>query len=120
MSINIDGQFNLTNFTHGFTTVKGKECIIIPLEDNHLKKTEKGNVLIFWKAWPFKDGKKFGENTHSLKHSVSKEVAAKIKEDGKYPTDLGFLKAEEWKASEPAPNSAPEFENASIADDLPF
>jgi hypothetical protein len=81
------GKINLATLRHKIVTFDKKgskekiECIVIPIKDNHLFKSEKGNVfadlVIFKMKEPQKDKDGATTQTHLIKQSLSKEVREK-------------------------------------------
>lgn len=130
-TININGQIALTNFKDFFfAKVKNKEgkeeeCIVIPLSRNYLKKTEKGNVFAFFKAFTLRGKQNFGEHTHQMKLSVGKEILDKLKamDPPQYPPDLGWITATVYAgASEGDAKPSVDFAASDFVQngDLPF
>jgi hypothetical protein len=55
------------------------DCLIIPIKDNHLYESERGDIFLTVTAWEndkLKDGK-----THLIKQSFNKEVREKMTEE---------------------------------------
>ena len=81
------GKINLAALRHKIGTFDKKgskeiiECIVIPIKDNHLFKSEKGNVFIdlvvFEMKEPQKDKDGAVTQTHIVKQSLPKEVREK-------------------------------------------
>ena len=81
------GKINLATLRHKIVTFDKKgskekiECIVIPIKDNHLFKSEKGNVfadlVIFKMKEPQKDKDGATTQTHLIKQSLPKEVREK-------------------------------------------
>jgi len=63
------------------------ECIVIPIEKNHLYKSEKGNVYLDIVAFklkePMRDEDSAVQQTHLVKQSLSKEIRAAMSDDDK-------------------------------------
>ena len=63
------------------------ECIVIPIEKNHLYKREKGNVYLDIVAFklkePMRDEDGAVQQTHLVKQSLSKEIRAAMSDDDK-------------------------------------
>ncbi len=63
------------------------ECIVIPIEKNHLYKSEKGNVYLDIVAFklkePMRDEDGAVQQTHLVKQSLSKEIRAAMSDDDK-------------------------------------
>jgi hypothetical protein len=115
-------KLNLTTLKHGIiTTPKGQECIVIPIVDNNLYKSEVGNIYLDLIAWPLKTVQK--DQTHLVKQSLPKTVregmtAEKLKE---MPI-IGNLKTwDEAGHTESAPTQTVAAADAqAAANDLPF
>lgn len=65
------------------TNPKGEtvDCLIIPIKDNHLYESERGDIYLSLTAWEndkLKDGK-----THLIKQSFDKEVRERMSEEEK-------------------------------------
>lgn len=81
------GKLNLATFKHKVATFEKKgskekiECIVIPIKENHLFKSEKGNIfvdlVIFDMKEPQKDKDGAVTQTHLVKQSLPKEVREK-------------------------------------------
>lgn len=118
---NISGNIALTALTCAFKkSAKGTECLIIPLEENHLKKTEKGNVYMNISAREHINEER--KQTHIVSQSVPKDAYEKLRENDEYPPTLGNLT--DWSklagSGEGSPNTMPNDEFESMPDDLPF
>lgn len=117
--MNITGKINLTKLVSVLTERKGKdgmvEGIFIPIEKNHLFKSDKGNVYLDLSAWQIKEPKDDGD-THIMKQSLPKEVyEAMSDEDKKAMPIIGNLKT--WGSGEAREEEATKVE---ADDDLPF
>jgi len=90
-------KLNLAKMHHVLMTKKGKdqqdvECIVIPIEKNHLFKSDKGNVYLDLIAFDLKEPK--DDQTHLVKQSLSKEKRDAMSEDDlKNMPILGSLNA---------------------------
>jgi hypothetical protein len=95
----VKGYFNLMAFNNAFiedrvnkagATIK---CVTIPLENNFLALTDKGNVPVNWVAW--ENDKIKSDHTHLIKLDPGKDVREQLKTAGEYPPTLGALKVDE-------------------------
>lgn len=100
------------------------DCIVIPLQPNHLKLTEKGNVYVNFSAWPRKTVSQIegDKSTHLINHDPGKEIRDMLKTAGQYPATLGNLTVWDQVQSTPqtgeqAPASMGEIDPTA---DLPF
>lgn len=114
---NVNLKINLMNLHAVVQIQKGQlgpvECIVIPIEKNHLFKTDKG-IYLDLSGFELKE-KKFG--THLIKQSLPKEVYnAMTEEQRKAMPILGNIK--EWGGSEHEPVSS--MEVIDEKSDLPF
>ena len=81
------GKINLATLKHKVATFDKKgskekiECIVIPIKDNHIFKSEKGNLfvdlVVFKMKEPQKDKDGATTQTHIVKQSLPKEVREK-------------------------------------------
>jgi len=102
---NISGKLNLAMLKHAMTKTKnGQDVIVIPVKDNDLFLSEKGNVYLDIQAYELKNPKEGSKDTHIVKQSFSKEVFEKMTDDEKKKTPIiGNLTY--WSGGgEPAPN----------------
>lgn len=95
------------------------DCLIIPIKDNHLYESERGDIFLTVTAWEndkLKDGK-----THLIKQSFNKEVREKMtEEERKTIPILGDMKPIGQEKRE-----LPSYSSGSVAapqndGDLPF
>jgi hypothetical protein len=117
----MNGKFNLAAFHHAIMNVGRKdgskvECIVIPIKENNLFKSDKGNVYCDFKAWPIAPEKRKGDDTHLINQSLKKEDREALKAAGKYPPMLGTLK--EYQAE--SPDTVDQSFTSEVAGDLPF
>lgn len=118
--MNITGKINLTKLVSVLTTRKGKdgnevEGIFIPIENNHLFKSEKGNVYLDISAWAIKEPEE-GKDTHLVKQSLPKEYFQSLSDEEKKEIPIiGNLKV--WGSRG---NFEEEVEVVDGDDDLPF
>ena len=115
----ISGKINLTDLVSVLTSRKGKdgkmiEGVFIPIENNNLFKSDKGNVYMDFTSFPLKSPKEGGD-THVVKLSVPKDLFEAMTDDQKSEIPLiGNIKVWEGGAQEKdVPETGPE-------DDLPF
>lgn len=117
------GKINLTALKCAIVNSKvnkDEKILCIPIKENNLFLSEKGNVYLDIIYNEIKNKKEGVKDTHIINQSVSKEVREALKAEEKYPPTLGNL--QHWDGnthSEPAPNIAPVADNATT-DDLPF
>lgn len=117
----IKGKINLAAFTHAVMDIKKKDgsttkAIIIPIDDNNLFLSEKGNVFFDFYANEIAVEKRKGDYSHLINQSISKEKREALKAESKYPPTLGNLTAESYEQAQTAVN---DFE-APTAADMPF
>lgn len=123
MKNNITGKINLAMLTGSVKKMKGKsgeiDCLVIPIELNHLFKGEKG---IYLDIIAFELEKKNADqkDTHLIKQSLNKEVRESMSEEAlKAMPILGNLTVwGEGSRSEPEPKM--NMEATTEEDDLPF
>jgi len=115
----ITGKLNLTALVSVVTSRKGKdgnmvEGVFIPIDKNHLFKSDKGNVYMDITAFEIKE-KKY-DDTHLVKLSIPKKIYdAMSDEEKKSQPILGNLKV--WDG---AGGQETEVEHLGPDDDLPF
>jgi hypothetical protein len=120
---NISIKINLRQLKSTIRTMKGAsgeiECLIIPINQNHLVKGDKG-VYLDMQAYELKEKKADRKDTHLIKQSLPKEVFDTMTDEEKKSTPiLGNLVV--WGYTEPAPvNVEIEETQPGTADDLPF
>lgn len=120
----ISSSLNLAAFKNAVVIKHGKnkdvECLLIPLEQNHLSKTDKGAVYFETVGFPFENKSEKSKSTHIVKQSFSKETLEKFSEDEKKELPI-FGNHVDWDArsggSTHAEASAPSVDDI---DDLPF
>lgn len=125
----ISGNIALTQFKHVIEkrkNTKGEQitCLVIPLEQNDLTLTEKGNVYVNWVAWDRKTVSQVegDKSTHLINQQLPKEKAEAMKAQKIYPPTLGNLTnwadvPQTGAPGEPAPNTV---DMTANPDDLPF
>jgi hypothetical protein len=79
-------SINLAATKHAIKSMKNKageqiECIVIPVVDNHLFKSDKGGVYLNLIGFPMKEPK--NNQTHIIKQSFKKEIIDALTEDQK-------------------------------------
>lgn len=118
---NISTKINLGALKNATILKMGKtqlDCIVIPIDQNHLYKTDKGAVYLDLVGFEINNPKPDQKDTHLVKQSFSKDILAKMTDEEKksYPILGNHIN---WDSSN---NSSVEV-SASIAateDDLPF
>jgi hypothetical protein len=114
-------KINLAQLKHALmTTPKGTKCIVIPIDENSLFESEKGNVYLDLIAFKLKEAEE--DRTHLIKQSFSKEVRDKMTEEEKMKQSIiGNLKIwdEVSRKIEPEPNRKQE-KIADSVNELPF
>lgn len=115
----ISAKINLTTLKSVITTRKGKsgeiEGIFIPIKENNLFKSDKGNVYLDLNAFELKEKKEDGD-THLIKQSLPKDVYQSLSDEEKKALPIiGNLKV--WGGA-----SSNETETTFIDEDsdLPF
>jgi len=120
---NISGKLNLASLQHVIEKRKTKsgdmiDVITLPIKNNNLFLSEKGNVFFDLIAFEVAPDKRKNEDTHLVKQSLDKAVMDKMTEEQKKAMPIiGNLKV--WGQSEPTP-SAPAADIPESTDDLPF
>jgi len=120
---NISIKINLRQLKSAVRTMKSAsgeiECLIIPINQNHLIKGEKG-IYIDMQAYELKEKKADRKDTHLIKQGFPKEVFDAMSEEEKKATPiLGNLVV--WGYSEPAPVNVEIVETQeNETNDLPF
>lgn len=81
------------------TTKSGEEVVVIPMEENKLKKTAKGAVMAYLQATEKKQVGPYGD-THFIKPKLSKDAFASLTDEQRnsipfvgsvyYPTNNGY------------------------------
>jgi hypothetical protein len=120
---NVSIKLNLASLTHALMKSEktGKPLLVIPIEENNLFQSEKGNIYLDLIAFPVKNPTK--DQTHIVKQSLSKEVRASMSEEAqKNQPIIGNLKL--WDESgthgETEPNNAAPGTIADGVNELPF
>ena len=115
---NLNIKLNLQNLNCACRFEKSKsglvECLVIPIEINHLFKGEKG-IYLDLTAFELKEPK--DKRTHLVKQQMTKEIFKAMTDEEKRNTPiLGDVTPFEFKEAEPVSNSEPLNEGS----DLPF
>lgn len=98
---------------------KDVECIIIPIAQNHLFRSEKGAVYLDMVGFPLKEKKADSKDTHLVSQSFSKEVREKqTEEDKKANKILGNHIV--WDEQGGGGHTEAAATTAATEDDLPF
>lgn len=119
---NVSIKINLAQLTHALmkSDKTGNDLLVIPIEDNNLFKSEKGNIYLDLIAFPVKTPN--DDQTHIVKQSLPKAVRDAMTEEQKRDQPI-FGNMKIWgdgPRSEPAPKNAAPGAVAKAADDLPF
>jgi len=120
----IGGKINLGQLQHVVQKKKGKEgeieCMVIPIESNHLFKGKDGNIYLDIVAFELKNPQH--NDTHLVKQSFPKEVRDKQTEEEKTNQPiLGNLNTNIGSGGgSQAPKNAAPGVTLSEDDDLPF
>ena len=81
----ISTKINLTAFKNAAVIKSGKngdvDCILIPIEQNHFFKSEKGAIYLDLVGFETPKEKRKGKDTHLVKQSFSKEVRDAMSEE---------------------------------------
>lgn len=110
-------KLNLTQLKHAVTkTSTGVEIICIPIDSNHLYKSDKGNLYLDLIAWPLKTPTK--EQSHLVKQSYPKSVLdAMTDEQKKEIPIIGNVKTwDDFAGGESAPVAAAELQGGTMPD----
>ncbi len=120
---NISIKINFRQLKSAVRTMKSTngniECLIIPIDQNHLVRGEKG-IYIDMQAYEFKEKKADRKETHLIKQSLPKEIFDAMTQEQKKETPiLGNLIV--WGYSEALPVNVEITEiEENQTDDLPF
>ena len=120
---NVSIKLNLASLKHALMKSEktGKPLLVIPVEENSMFFSEKGNVYLDLIAFPVKSPN--DDQTHVIKQSLPKAVReAMTKEQQQAMPIIGNLKvwSEGGTHSEPEPNNAASGAVAEGVKDLPF
>lgn len=115
-------KVNLLQYQAAVMKIKNKagilvDCVVIPIETNHLVKGEKG-IYADFAAFEFKNKQENSKDTHLIKQSLPKEWFQAMSDDEKKAMPIfGNLRVwEERGESEPTSSITPVTED----DGLPF
>jgi len=120
----IVGKINLASLTHVIQEKKNKagemiKCVVIPIEQNHLFQSEKGNLFMDLIAFDLKELK--DDQSHLVKQSLPKAVREKMsKEDQEKLPIIGSLNVNFGGGGGNQVNNAAGGAVLSEEDDLPF
>lgn len=121
----ISGKINLAALKNAAIITSGQnkdvDCIIIPIAQNHLFRSDKGAVYLDLIGFETPNDKRKGKDTHLVKQSLSKEVQDAMSEEEKKAIPIlgNFI---DWSQSDGANSNSVE-QGAKVAeglDDLPF
>jgi hypothetical protein len=120
---NVSIKLNLASLQHALMKSEktGKPLLVIPIEENNLFKSEKGNIYLDLIAFPVKNPTE--DQTHVVKQSLSKAVREKMtEEEQKSQPIIGNLKiwSEGGTRSEQEPNNVAAGAVAEGVKGLPF
>ena len=121
-------KINLRQLKSAVREMRGKsgmvECLVIPIEQNHLFEGEQG-IYLDCVAYELKEKKADRKDTHAIKQSLPKDVYERISESER--NEMPFIgNAIVWAVSEPAPREFPvelppaDEYRTEANDDLPF
>lgn len=87
MSNNISTKINLAGLKNATIIKLGKnkdvDCIVIPIAENHLYRSEKNAVYLDLQGFEYKSQKADSKDTHLVKQSLPKEAFSKMTDDEK-------------------------------------
>ena len=120
---NVSIKLNLASLKHALMKSEktGKPLLVIPVEENNLFKSEKGNIYLDLIAFPVKSPNE--DQTHVVKQSLPKDMREKMsKDEQKALPIIGNLKiwSEGGDHAEPEPNNASAGNVAEGVNNLPF
>lgn len=95
------------------------ECLVLPINQNHLFKSEKGNIYIDLVCYELKSKTDDNKDTHIIKQSLPKEVYDSMTDEQKRQVPIIGSMRISGGVQEPAPNMTTS-EVISEVDDLPF
>lgn len=118
----ISTKINLAALKNAAIITSGKnkdvDCILIPIEQNNLYRSDKGAVYLDLIGFETPVDKRKGKDTHLVKQSLSKEIQDKMTEEEKKAMPI-LGNHIDWDDTQ----SAPAEQGAKVAndlDDLPF
>jgi hypothetical protein len=121
----ISCKINLAALKNAAIITSGKnkdvDCILIPIAQNHLFRSDKGSVYLDLIGFETPVEKRKGKDTHLVKQSLSKDIQDKMTEEEKKAMPIlgNFIDWDQAGESQ----SAPAETGAVVADgldDLPF
>ncbi len=84
---NISTKINLAGLKNAAIITSGKnkdvECILIPINQNHLFKSDKGAVYLDLQGFEYKSTKADSKDTHLVKQSLPKEIFSAMSDEEK-------------------------------------
>lgn len=84
---NISTKINLAALKNAAIIKSGKnkdvDCILIPIEQNHLFKSEKGAIYLDLQGFELKERKSDSKDTHLVKQSLPKDVRDAMSDEEK-------------------------------------
>lgn len=118
----ISTKVNLAGLKNAAIIKSGKnkdvDCILIPIAQNHLFKSEKGAVYLDLQGFELKNPKEGSKDTHLVKQSLPKDVFDKMSDDDKRAMPI-LGNHIVWGGVQSSNNEATATEAASESD-LPF
>lgn len=122
----ITGKVNLAALNHAVMPIPSKnggkvDCIVIPIKENDLFKSDMGNVYLDFTAWEIPENKRRGDDTHIINQSLPKEKREALKKENKYAPTLGNMR--DWDSGSGGGEQEPETNtdfSAPEGNDLPF
>lgn len=119
VKINLAALKNAAIITSGKN--KDVDCILIPIEQNHLFRSEKGAVYLDVIGFETAPEKRKGKDTHMAKQSLDKKVLDAMTEDEKKAMPIlgNFIDWDQSIESQSTPTEHVAKEVADL-DDLPF
>lgn len=119
---NISSKINLAALKNAVIIKHGKnkdvDCLLIPIAQNHLYKSEKGAVYLDMQGFELKTKREGSKDTHMIVQSLPKEVRDKqTEEEKKQNPILGNHIVWDEVSSTPVEQVAP---TVTEDDDLPF
>ena len=121
----ISCKINLAALKNAAIITSGKnkdvDCILIPIEQNHLFRSEKGAVYLDIIGFETAPEKRKGKDTHMAKQSLDKKVLDAMTEDEKKAMPIlgNFIDWDQSIESQSTPTEHVAKEVADL-DDLPF
>lgn len=99
--------------------VRGKECVVIPVNDNNLFISSKGTIVLTTLLLKMKESK-WGK-THSIQAHIKKEEREKMSEEQRKEAakELGYFKPFEDRGNAERQNNNPSYNSAPRASATP-